>query len=162
MRAAQDPNLAGQPPTRGEVARALRKMVLAMCVVGALNVAAIALQTVVLKQQATQARDQREGRALGTRTTCAVQSAVVDAAFQTIRAGAVLKPDRFRRNLERLGLPNTQTRRQAADLAAKAYASIITKAVEDATGRKGLVQPDGSLDCKRLSVATKATAPSMP
>ena len=158
MRAAHDPVLASEPPTRAEVARVLKKMVGAMIAVGLLNIAAIGLQTIVLKQQSQQAREQREGRALGTKTTCAVQGAVIDAAFQTIRAGAVLKPERLRRNLERLGLPDTQTRRQAADLAAKAYAAIISQAVEDATGRHGLVRPDGTLDCKRLSAEAKATA----
>lgn len=92
---------------------------------------------------------QAEGRRIATATNCAAISAVIDAGRATIQGGTPLPP-RLQRELERYGYPTPEERKQAARLAAAAYARSITSRVQEFTGRKDLVEKDGSLDCAKL------------
>jgi hypothetical protein len=135
-------------------------------------------QTVLISQQHRldeQAVEQRAGRQLGIRTTCAVQSAVIQAAISTIHASTTVGSPRFEANLRRLGYPPLAVRRRSADRAARAYAVVIAAAVRDEIARgntsparrgqtspmpKGLVRRDGTLNCTVLVRAAGATVPA--
>lgn len=102
-------------------------------------------------QNSARARHLAEGNRRAIEVSCAATSAVVDAGRATLRGGAVIRPDRFRHELERLGLPPQTVRERGADAAARDYGASIASAVERATGRPGLARPDGTLDCRRLT-----------
>lgn len=98
---------------------------------------------------------QREGRRVAVQTTCAAISAVIDAGRATILAAGQEQPQPFERNLLKLGYPSLERRRTASELAAATYARSIAGRVAAITGSKGLVRPDGSLDCARLRKAAR-------
>lgn len=128
----------------------------------ALVVVALALAGLAVVQaaaSATRAQDAidrvEEGRKVGSAITCAATSAVIDAGRTTIKAGAYVRPKEFADALEDLGLPPETTRKRFAAIAADAYARNVSRAVLSGSGVRGVVRPDGTLDCKALRVAAK-------
>lgn len=93
---------------------------------------------------------QRESRRAVDRITCAATSAVIDAGRATITGGAESLDPEFARNLEALGYPPLKVRKEQAEQAAHAYAEAIARRVEEATGATGIVNPNGTLDCRAL------------
>lgn len=102
-------------------------------------------------------QEQREGRRAAVDVVCAATSAVIDAGRATIIGGAEDLDPEFARNLERLGYPPRDVRRDQAQQAAQAYAAAIAKKVEDATGVTGIVRRNGTLDCVRLAELSKVS-----
>jgi hypothetical protein len=95
-------------------------------------------------------KSNHEGRRAAVNVTCATLSAVIESGRETLRAGAQIGPPRFERGLTRMGLPPLADRQRAADLAATHYSKNIATEVERQSGVRGLVLPDGRLDCSRL------------
>lgn len=104
-------------------------------------------------------QDQRTGRRVAVGATCAAVSGVIEAGRATIASGVIIKPKLFERNLERLGLPPVDVRRDSAEDAAVAYSRAIAIRVAQATHNSSLVRKNGTLDCRRLQVAAR-TGPS--
>lgn len=95
--------------------------------------------------------EQREGRRAAIQVTCAATSAVIDAGRATITGGAESLDPEFAKNLEALGYPPINVRRDQARKAARLYAKAIADKVEAATGVEGVVhEKDGTLDCDLL------------
>lgn len=117
-----------------------------------LLVVAVASNGVAIRFAIRAEKEQRRGRQISTQTTCAATSAVIEAGRQTILAGGRRQPDRFERNLAKLGYPPLEARQKAAELAAQAYARAIASKVQEITGRTDLVQRNGALDCDHLKV----------
>jgi hypothetical protein len=115
-------------------------------------------QFVVLPQKADHAEvqlaQQREGRRVAIGVLCGGLQAVIDAGRAQIVT--TIQPPRFRRNLERLGLPDAKTRRRVAEKAAEAYATAIARATEKQSGVEGVVDEGGNLRCDRLVVRAHA------
>lgn len=105
-------------------------------------------QAVTRSQNALQA--QVEGRRIGQLITCASISAVIDAGRATITGSNQIGPPRFERSLEALGLPRREVREQQAQTGARLYAQSIARKVETASGVRGIVKKDGSLNCALL------------
>jgi hypothetical protein len=99
--------------------------------------------------------NQRVGRRVAVGATCAALSGVIEAGRATISSGVIIKPQRFERNLEKLGLPPIRIRKHSAEDAAFAYGRAIAIRVAQATHNKSLVRSDGTLDCHLLQVAAR-------
>lgn len=127
-------------------------VVLVIMAVGASNDAGKAL---------TKTQRQQEGRAVAVNVVCGSTSAIIEAGRATITGGGGVSPQ-LARNLERLGFPPKRVRDVAAKRAARLYAKSIADAVERESGVRGLVRPDGSLDCFRLRRVTNTSAPGVP
>jgi hypothetical protein len=63
------------------------------------------------------------------------------------------------RNLERLGYPPAEVRKRNARRAADEYARAIARGVERQSGVRGVVRPDGSIDCRRLARLARTVPP---
>lgn len=104
---------------------------------------------------------QRVGRVVAIKILCGAMSAAIDAGRATITGGALSVTGDFERNLRALGYPPRAVRLSAARRAARAYAKQIATGVTVAVGgpgeARGVVRPDGSLDCRRLLVVSRAT-----
>jgi hypothetical protein len=96
------------------------------------------------------ALEQREGRKQAVDVTCAAVTAVIDAGRSTITGGTQPGSAEFVANLERLGYPPKPVREAQAEKAADAYARFISGKVESLTGARGVVNPDGSLNCEKF------------
>lgn len=92
----------------------------------------------------------REGRSFTVNVTCASISAVIDAGRATITGQNGTVSGEFARNLERLGYPPKNVRKRQQRIAARKYAEFIARRVEEATGAKGVVRRNGTLNCGRL------------
>lgn len=103
---------------------------------------------VTRSQNALQA--QVEGRRIGQLVTCSSISAVIDAGRATITGSNSIGPPRLERSLEALGLPPQRVRERQAQLGARLYAQSIAQKVETASGVRGIVKKDGSLNCALL------------
>lgn len=103
-------------------------------------------------QNALQA--QTEGRRIGQLITCASISAVIDAGRATITGSNSIGPPRLERSLEALGLPPPSVRARQAQIGARLYAQSIAQKVETASGVRGIVRRDGSLNCALLRKLT--------
>jgi hypothetical protein len=114
------------------------------------------LVVVALAHQQSAIDRQREGRRTAIEAVCGVEQATIDAGRARLLGGAHLKPERFARNLERLGYPPQGVRERGARAAAQAYSTQIAKAVEHESGVRGIVGPDGRLNCGRLVSASAA------
>lgn len=149
--------------------RRVARLVIAMMVLGLLAFVAGGLmlraqqqhlsdqQRVATEQRADILRQQAqivEGRRLARRVVCSAVSAVIDAGRATITGGAAPGPPAFTHALERLGYPPLAKRRVAARQAADGYANLIATSIAKASGVRGLVKPDGSLDCDRFERVT--------
>jgi hypothetical protein len=106
--------------------------------------------------QRAEAAGQRAGRAIALQAICGFGNGVAEAGQVTI-AGGMIQPPKFRRNLERLGLPSEKVRARAARMSADRYARRIRRSVVRATGIVGLVRDDGTLNCAALRSAARAT-----
>ena len=126
------------------VTRIARASFVVLVVVGVL------CNAVAIRVAVHAADQQREGRKIAVATTCAAISAVVDAGRNTLKAGGKAQPQPFERNLLKLGYPSLEQRRAGTELAAATYARSISSEVARVTGRKDLVNRDGSLNCGRL------------
>lgn len=143
-----EPALRRQDERRAN--RALRLAALAL-VVGAVGlVGALTIGLGVLGNNGELER-QREGRRIAVNVTCGAISAVIDAGRATITGGAAGLPPELASFLEAHGYPPAAERRRQALEAASTYARSIAKAVERASGRDDLVQPNGRLRCERLA-----------
>lgn len=113
----------------------------------------------VARAEARAAKDlaasQRQGRQIAIGITCGATSAIIAAGRATITGGGNLPPE-LERNLRRLGYPPRSVREASARRAAEAYSSSIANAIEKQSGVKGIVRSDGSLDCDRVKVASRA------
>jgi hypothetical protein len=121
---------------------------------------------------------QQEGRKVAIEVLCGFASAVSDAGRKTI-AGSVALPGqtkrdadrivldkhgrvigvvsgRFARFLEAHGYPLAPQRLTGSKRAAEAYTRNLSNAVAEETHVKGLVKPDGTLDCARLQKVSRA------
>lgn len=96
-----------------------------------------------------------QGRKAAVAVTCSAISAVIDAGRATIGASINVSP-KLERNLRRLGYPSKHQRQKNAKVAARRYATSISRAVARETGTKGLVHKDGTLNCNRLKKASHA------
>jgi hypothetical protein len=103
-----------------------------------------------LHESSSAIQSNHEGRRAAVNVTCATLSAVIESGRETLQAGAAIGPPRFERELRRIGLPPLADRQRGADLAAARYSKGIATEVERQSGVKGLVLPDGRLDCSRL------------
>lgn len=115
-----------------------------------LAAASILLSALLFTRLADVQDQQSEGRRLSLTATCSTLSGVIEAGRATILGGVIIRPREFERNLERMGLPPQRVRRHSATTAAAAYAEAIARRVEQATGKKGLIRKDGTLDCSLL------------
>lgn len=106
----------------------------------------------------TAAARQAEGRRVAVDVTCAAMSAVIEAGRTTITGSGRVTSEEFERNLRLLGYPPKSERRAAARRAADAYARSIAMNVQRQARVKGVVRPDGTLNCARLQVAAKTKA----
>jgi hypothetical protein len=124
---------------------------------GALHKAASAERQVDVQRAevAGQLAGQQAGRAIAIQAICGFGNGIAEAGRVTI-AGGMIQPAQFRRNLERLGLPPERVRRRAAQASAEAYAVRIRQSVVQATGLRGLVRDDGTLNCAALRTAARA------
>lgn len=102
--------------------------------------------------------DQREGRRIAVRALCGATDGVIDAGRATITGSAGGLNPELTRFLERHGYPPKPIRQAQADKAARLYGRSIGARVELATGLKGLVEPDGGLDCERLAAVSNASS----
>lgn len=136
-----------------------RGILIGLTVFTLLVTVALTLSIVAVRSLQSQQDRQREGRKLAVETICGIEQATIDAGRAQLLSGANLKPDRFRRNLERLGYPPRELREKAARQAALAYSSHIAKAVERESGVRGLVKRDGTLRCDLLVRASGAAKP---
>jgi hypothetical protein len=106
--------------------------------------------------QANLLDEQRDGRRQAVDITCAAVTAVIDAGRATITGGdAQLGSPEFIANLERLGYPPKAVREKQAEQAAEAYASFISQRVEKLTGAQGVVNADGSLNCRKFRALSR-------
>lgn len=101
----------------------------------------------------------QEGRRSGQQITCAANAAVIDAGRSVITGHqrgkpATPPPAAVERALRKLGYPPFAVRQQRAERAGEEYGRQIAQAIESETKVKGLVKPDGTLDCQRLAAAT--------
>lgn len=112
-----------------------------------------------LKATAAQqaAASQREGRQIAIAVLCGFGNGV-EAAGKASIAQPIL-PGRFRRNLEKLGLPPERLRAERARKAGEAYARSISESVAEQASVKAekVIQPDGSMDCNALQDVARAT-----
>ena len=121
----------------------------------------VAMSTAGIAIAAKSYQQGQEARRLAVGATCAFGGAVAEAGRRVITSSAVPpKSDRarrFNRPLESEGYPPLAERRDAAEIAGRAYVESIARAVEEQTGLKDLVVetgPDaGKLDCHRLEEA---------
>jgi hypothetical protein len=125
-----------------------------------------------LTEQQQIAEFQQEGRKVAIEVLCGFGSAVSEAGRKTI-AGSIALPGRTRRDADRVvldkrgrvigvvsgrfarfleshGYPVAPQRVSGSKRAADEYARAVSNAVARQTGAKGLVKPDGTLDCARL------------
>jgi hypothetical protein len=87
---------------------------------------------------------------------CAATSAVIEAGRNTITAQTKSPADpKQERGLRALGFPPKPQRDALARAQAQAYAQFIRNRVEEETGKKLLVNKDGSLNCKKLAPGAK-------
>lgn len=102
---------------------------------------------------------QREGRKVAIDVLCGFANGVADAGRGQLTAPVM--PPKFRRNLERLGLPPAKVRARGQRAAADAYARVILRSVERqaGAGTGGAVIRDGRLDCRALQHASRSTKP---
>jgi hypothetical protein len=99
---------------------------------------------------------QREGRKVAIQAICGFQNATIKAGRAQLLSSAAVGSPRFERNLERLGYPPRAVREVAAKKAADAYSQTIIRAVANSTNTTGLVQKDGTLNCRALLGASQA------
>lgn len=99
---------------------------------------------------------EREGRQIVRQALCGVASGIITAGRTQIESGGEALPQPYERNLERLGLlPSLAARRLAARIGAEAYSRGIAEEAQKTSGRRDLVNPDGTLNCRNLNtVAT--------
>lgn len=104
------------------------------------------------------ALNQAEGRRIAVSVLCGFGNGVEQAGKATL--SAPIMPIRFRRELERLGLPSDAVRLRGAKAAGEAYARSISNSVVEQAGAdaKAVIKPDGSLNCSALQGVAK-TAP---
>lgn len=98
----------------------------------------------------------QDGRRAGTNVSCAAIGAIAEAGRQTIEQGsAAIEPDRFRINLEKLGLPpvDTDESRKRAHESGQKYVTRLNMQVQERTGIQDLIRKDGTLNCSRLREA---------
>lgn len=100
-------------------------------------------------------RAQQDGRRIGSSITCSSISAVIDAGRATLIASSRISPHQFELALEGLGLPPQRVRAKQAKVAADLYAQSIALKVQRASGVKGVVREDGTLNCAVLRRAAK-------
>lgn len=140
--------------------RARRVMIGVLAVLGMGSV----LSNALALQAASQAqRDVAEGRAVALEVICTYGSAIGEAGRAVISASAreprTEREKRFEANLQRLGYPPLEQRRQAAKLGGAAYVEAINRRVEKETRIDDLVIEKGpragSLDCERLKEAAQ-------
>lgn len=129
--------------------RPAHKLMLAAALV--LAAASVFLSAFLFTRLEVVQSEQSEGRQITLTATCATLSGVIEAGRATILGGVIIRPREFERNLERMGLPPRSVRRHSAGQAAVAYANAIAARVEVATGKKGLIRHDGTLDCGLLA-----------
>jgi hypothetical protein len=98
---------------------------------------------------------QIEGRRIGSSITCSVISSVIEAGRDQILSSATPGPPNFEANLRKLGYPPIKVRREAAQAAAHQYASRIAWRVKEASGLRGIIRKDGTLNCPNLQKAVK-------
>jgi hypothetical protein len=106
------------------------------------------------------ASNQAEGRRIAIAVLCGFGNGVELAGKASI--STPVQPPRFRRNLEKLGLPSARLRAPAARKAGEAYARAISESVVEQAGAdaKTVIKPDGSLNCSALQgVANTAPLP---
>lgn len=117
--------------------RTLRIIRGAMIVFGVMNVLALGLSYKTVEDLKQVQRDQQDGRRAAVGATCAINAAIIDAARETILARDSKPGQSEGERILREGVADT-------------YSTRIALEVERETGQRGLVKPDGSLDCRRL------------
>lgn len=119
-------------------------------------VTAFVLVAVIKSNQAV--NNQRHDRAVTAGAICGAVNAVITAGRATITGGASGVTGEFERNLRKLGYPPRKVRRQQAKRAADLYAKSIAASVAKSTqvDLSNLVNPNGTLDCKRLPLVANA------
>lgn len=98
---------------------------------------------------------QVQGRRAAIAVLCGFGNGVEEAGRAALSAD--VQPVKFRKALERLGLPATAVRRKGQKLAGEAYARALSKAVVEQAGAdaRKVIKRDGSLDCARLQSVAK-------
>lgn len=151
---------AGDPPGRRyrapqEAARLVVWLAVVAGVLGAIAAVAIVLlfaKVGTAADRANQAIERiDEGRRVGILASCAATSAVIDAGRAVITGGSSGVPPQLAQFLEQHGYPPKGVREKQAQQAARDYGRAIARRVEDASGVRGLVEPNGRLDCRRLA-----------
>lgn len=120
---------------------------------------ALALAFIAITGTESEQDRQRTGRRVAIEVLCGLGNGVASAGRMTLEASADIKPDRFEAALERLGMFPAATRKSNAERAATAYATIIGKSIRDtAHVDRGVIEPDGTVDCAALVDAARAEA----
>lgn len=110
------------------------------------------LVLLALHGQSVQLSQQVKSRHFVIAVSCAVQSGTSEAGRAIISGSARAKETPFDRALERLGYPPRPQRIKAADVAGSLYVAGLARRVRLLAGSraKGLIMPDGGIDCHRL------------
>jgi hypothetical protein len=98
--------------------------------------------------------DVQQGRVIGSAVSCGATSAIIEAGRQTI-AGPGRADPKTEPVLRSLGFPPFKVRKKQAELEAARYALAISRSIERQSHVRGLVRPDGSLDCRKLKIVSK-------
>lgn len=101
--------------------------------------------------------DQKAGRSAALDVTCGTNKAIIEAGRTIILGGTERPPTpEMETALRRLGFPPYAVRREQAEVSAAAYALRIAQTIQEQSGKKGIVNRDGSLNCDRLKAVANA------